>query len=309
MIIKSGIDDANVMRNVNVCLVSRLFEVTKKKSRIVKETIFCSLTANNRRRHSLPYAILSKMGAKCCCCEKKPPIPPEPIPIPRYTQISISTINHLKLINGYLNEPILPLEEALKPFHGKIDQLSDKIKEAKMNCCYPSQHNLTHDESAAIYIYTMKWKSTCLYDHLQAAWNSEDRSQLEPWFKYLKLFKRALDKLPNVKTEVWQGTAFDEKLNEKLSSNSLLLYSSMGSCSPLENDIKDYLHNKQIKKTILLGYDCIDGKLAAGYTANNSKEVIVWPGMKLDVSKCIVTDNNGSLIYHLMGQAGEYYFN
>ena len=63
----------------------------------------------------------------------------------------------MKLIDGYEDEPLVSLEEALKPFDGKIDQLSYYIKEAKTKCHYPSEHSLTHDESAAIYIYTMKW--------------------------------------------------------------------------------------------------------------------------------------------------------
>jgi hypothetical protein len=226
-----------------------------------------------------------------------------------FTDINLSTSNPLKLIDGYLDEPVLPLEDTLKPFDGKIDQLSGYIKEAKRKCHYPSEHNLTRDESAAIYIYTMQWSDECLYDHLQAAWRSKDRSELKPWFKYLKLFKGALDKLPNTDTEIWQGISYDEKWKEQLLSNSLPLYSSMGSCSPSEKELKEFLEQNGETKKILIGYESVNGKSVTGYTASNSKEVMVWPGMKLGVAKYMVTDGNGSITFHLVGSISKYYCN
>jgi hypothetical protein len=224
----------------------------------------------------------------------------------RFSKVYIPGINPLTLISGYQNEPLVSLEEALKPFDGKIDQLSKYIKEAKTECNRSSKHHLTHDESAAIYIYTMKWKPRCLYDHLQAAWNSEDRSQLKPWFKYLKLFKSALDKLPDVKTEIWQGKAYDEDTKEKLSSKKKVpLYSSMGFCSTSDNEIKDYLYNNVDTKMILIGYESVNGKSVSGYTAGSLNEVILWPGTKLGVAQCVVIDAKGSMYFHLKGQTGK----
>jgi hypothetical protein len=158
----------------------------------------------------------------CCCCDsevispefvtrvKSPAIHREHSGMQRFDKISISNSNSLELINGYLNEPLVSLEEALQPFDGKIDQLSHYIKEAKTKCHYPSKHNLTRDESAAIYIYTMKWDHICLYDRLQEAWKSENRAKLKPWFKYFKLFESGLDKLPDANTEIWQETLFEK---------------------------------------------------------------------------------------------------
>ncbi|CAF1239492.1 unnamed protein product [Rotaria sp. Silwood1] len=248
------------------------------------------------------------MGAGCCCCcsKKDQRISPEYRPISQYIQIGIKTTNPLTLIEGYLNEPVLSLEESLEPFNGKIDQLSYYIKEAKMKCHYPSEHNLNHDESAAIYIYTMKWGDRCLYDHLQAAWNSNDRSTLKPWFKYLKLFKGALDKLPSAKAEIWQGAPFDEKLKDQLSSEPLSVYSSMCSCSSSVNEIMDNLQKTAGKKIMLVGYQSVNGKLVTGYTANNLQDAIMWPGTKLGVSKYVMTDAYHSWILHAVKQIGEY---
>ncbi|CAF1479960.1 unnamed protein product [Rotaria sordida] len=248
------------------------------------------------------------MGSGCCCCKKNQQISSEHHPIPQYIQIAIRTTNPMTFIDGYLKEPLVSLEEALEPFNGKIDQLSNYIKEAIMKCHYPSEHNLTRDESAAIYIYTMEWGDKCLRDHLQAALNSNDRSTLKPWFKYLKLFKSGLDKLPTAKTEIWQGAPFDEKLKEQLNTEPLSVYSSMCSCSPSANEITNYLQKTAGKNIILVGYQSVNGKLVNGYTANNVQEAIMWPGIKLGLSKHGMTDAYDSWILSAVRQIGEYYY-
>jgi hypothetical protein len=206
----------------------------------------------------------------------------------RFTRVGFSTTDPSKLIYGYLNEPLVSLEEALKPFYGKIDQLPNYIKEAKTNCHYPSKHKLTRDESAAIYIYTMNWGQGNVYDRLQAAWSSNDRSQLKPWFSYLRLLKSALDKLPIAKTKIWQGIPYRADLKDQLTSKAAALYSCMGSGSPSMNEIKDHLQKHSSAKIILVGYESVDGRDVTGYTAGSSKEVIVPPGMQLNVAKWVM---------------------
>ena len=243
------------------------------------------------------------MGSACSCCKsnhvqptltqvRRPSPPPrrESDPMQRFNKASINTKDPLILINGYQYEPLVSLEEALKSFDDKINQLYKYIQEAKMKCYYPNAHGLTRDESAAIYIYTMRWEPRCVYDHLEDAWESKDRLQLKPWFKYLKLFRSALDKLPNAKTEVWQGVAYDEDIRKMLSPSSSPLYSSMGSCLTSEREMRDYLHKKGDKKTILIGYESVNAKDIIDYTVNKSKEVIIWPGAKVNQAKAYEND-------------------
>jgi hypothetical protein len=280
------------------------------------------------------------MGAGCCGGEKLDPEPPvyQPVvrsktpiihtpityeepktPSPRpsreyspkqsFTNIGLSTSNPLRLIEGYEREPLVSLEEALKPFYDNIDRLSDYIKQAKTKCHYPSEHNLTRDESAAIYIYTMRWGEGCLYDRLLAAWASEKPSELKPWLKYFKLFRTALNKLPDAKTEIWQGKAFDEDLEKKLSSNSLPFYSSMSSCLQSQAEVKEYLERYGDEKIMIVGYKSAEGKVVTGYTADSrSNEIMLWAGTKLGVSNYEVFDSNGSVIFHLTGPPSKYHF-
>ena len=293
-----------------------------------------------RQAKNFSFIPSNTMGSACSCCGNKhtpvapvpkPPVsktpvpqkhrsptphravekparakaPPAPVPIEQYTKAGITTNNPLKLIEGYKDEPLVSLEEALKPFDGHITDLPDHIDDAKNDCRYPSEHKLTRDESAAIFIYSQQWQGVSVNDHLQAAWASNDRAQLKPWFKFLMLLRSALGKLPNAKAMVWQGAPHDEELKETLRSKSKPIYTSMGSASPSEYAIKEHLHETSGPKTIMIGYRSVNGKDVTGYTASRAKEVIIRPGCKLGVAKYSEVDENGSLVVHLVRETGE----
>ncbi|CAF1383344.1 unnamed protein product [Rotaria magnacalcarata] len=112
-------------------------------------------------------------------------------------------------VYGYHSEKLVPIEKALEPIIPHIDELPRYIKIAKKHCHFPSEHGLTQDQSAAIYIYTMEWGDTTLYRVLNRALRSENRQALKIWFPYMKLFDTALDKLPTVKEQVWRGVPID----------------------------------------------------------------------------------------------------
>ncbi|CAF1186447.1 unnamed protein product [Rotaria sp. Silwood1] len=215
---------------------------------------------------------------------KNPPVKQDIFNLSRVCKFSISQTNPLDLIAGYLNEPLTSLEEALQPFHGQIDQLANYIKKAKTECLYPSKHHLTRDESAAIYIYTMKWKNKCMYDHLEAAWKSNDRLTMKPWFKFLRLFRSALNKLPDTEKEIWQGIHYDQNLLKKLNSKTGALYSTLSSCLLSPNEIKDYLQKNAGDKVILISYKSVNGKSITEYSVNKNTVYLIWPGMQLGVS-------------------------
>ena len=286
------------------------------------------------------------MGAVCSCCPcgtKVAPISPErrkmttisrlvqrsptptqlsPSPIPTrrsatpiptqsfsgspFSRSGISKGNPLNLIRGFENEPLVSLEEALAPFHGKIDHLSDYIKEAKKKCHYPSENDLTPDESAAIYIYTRKWGNGCLYDHLQAAWDSNKPSEMKPWFKYLKLFKTAYDKLPTADEEIWQGKPFDPILQKELDTDSAPLYAAMDIFSPSKKSVERYLSTVDANEKILIGFQDIGAKLPGAHAADTKYGALVFPGSKLGISNVEQTYDVQSIIYHLVGPKRKY---
>jgi len=104
----------------------------------------------------------------------------------------------LEPISGYEKEPLLSLEEACQSLENILGlELKLYINVAKLNSKEPKD-GLTQDESASIYLYTMEWNEPdkSLYVVLNQALCAVDRSKLQPWLKYLKLFFTAFFKLP-----------------------------------------------------------------------------------------------------------------
>ena len=227
-----------------------------------------------------------------------------------FTNVTINTTDPLQLIDGYENESLVSLKDALAPVSDQITNLQRYIKEAQVKCYFPPSPKLTFDESAAVYIYTMKWSDRCVYDCLQDAWESEDPSKLKPWFRYLKLFKNAYDKLSDTTVEVWQGQSLNKNIHmiEVLRSKTAQLYTGMGPCSPSQDDGSESLNDHGQKKKLLVGLYCVGGKSTALYGVRNSSEVIIWPGMKIVVSGRYPPDPDGSLIFHVTGVPDGKYF-
>lgn len=223
-------------------------------------------------------------------------------------QAGICTADPLKLIDGYENEPTVSLEDSLKPLDGKIDQLPTQIKEAKTRCHYPDEHHLTRDESAALYLYSIRGDRNSVHSQLQRAWQSGDRAQMKPWLKYLKLLKSGTDKLPNAKTEAWLGMPYDQEWDRKLQSDSSSLYTAMGLYPVSAKAAKDELKVNPGSKVILVGCESVHAKNTTGYTASDEEEVMVWPGVRLSKARDAEIGRSGSLKTHLTGQNSRCHF-
>jgi hypothetical protein len=104
----------------------------------------------------------------------------------------------LEPISGYDREPLVSIENACEPLKDILnDELQLKIRDAKTKSTKP-KNGLTSDESASIHLYTMEWdeRKNSLYMVLNQTLRLADRTKLQPWFKYLKLFLTGFFKLP-----------------------------------------------------------------------------------------------------------------
>ena len=200
-------------------------------------------------------------------------------------------------VYGYHSEPIVSIEKALQLIEPIIDQLSRYIKVAKKYCHFPSEHDLTKDQSAAIYIYTMEWGQTSLYRLLNQALRSEDRQALKIWFPYLKLFDTALEKLPTVKEVIWRGVPLDIGRNYR--ENEMITWWSVNSCSSSVNVIKNFL-GKSEKSTLFL-IEAINGKRIRGYTKyENENEILLPLGTEFRVKSHPLERPTGTFTVHLI---------
>ena len=101
-------------------------------------------------------------------------------------------------ISGYQSVTVKSLDDACQPIKDLFDQkLKDYIVIAKMNSTQP-EDGLSPDESASIHLYTIEWNihENSLYMVLNRTLRLADRTKLQPWFKFLKLFLTAFFKLP-----------------------------------------------------------------------------------------------------------------
>ncbi len=197
---------------------------------------------------------------------------------------------------GYWSEKLVPLEQALKFLEPRIDQLDRSIKAAKKYCHFPSEHGLTHDESAAVYLYTMEGGDNSFYQVLNQALRSEDRPALKPWFRYLKLLDTAIAKLPTVRKNIWRGVIGD--IGKNLKKNEKLTWWTVTSCSLSIDVIKEFLAS-QTKSTLFL-IEAVNGKYIADYTNYpNEDEVLLAPGTELRVVANVLDHPGGLNIVHL----------
>ena len=96
-------------------------------------------------------------------------------------------------IEGYEDMPLLSLKLSVENLERIISKVTQNANIATERSAYPA-NGLTQDESAAICLYTMDSKSNdqSLSARLNRALRSKDRSELIPYFFYLKLFLSAL---------------------------------------------------------------------------------------------------------------------
>ena len=126
------------------------------------------------------------------------------------TSSSHFILHILSSINDYEDMPLLSLKMTVENLDSVLPKASQNAHIATQKCAQPD-HGLTQDQSAALYFYTMNWKSSnqAISTQLNAALRSEDRTQIIPYFFYLKLIISALDKLKSVKKTVWRGVKAD----------------------------------------------------------------------------------------------------
>ncbi|CAF1362578.1 unnamed protein product [Adineta steineri] len=200
-------------------------------------------------------------------------------------------------IEGFLSEQIVSIEEALQPIESKIDELSYYIKKAKKRCHYPSEHGLTRDESASIYIYTMEWGKQSLYRVLNKTLRNENRDLCKVWFPYLKLFITALDKLPTLKRRVWRGVA--EDIRKNFTADEIITWWSVNSCSSSRDVIKRFLSKE--KPSTIFSIEASNGKNVSGYTKyENENEIILRMGTKFRVKRNPVKRSDRLYVVYLI---------
>jgi hypothetical protein len=180
-------------------------------------------------------------------------------------------------IYGYQDLPVLTLEEATEKLISLVPGVVDYVSTAKKQC-NRSSTLLTWDESAAIYIYSMRIP---FFSRLNDTLRAENRDALKPWFAFLKLFINALEKLPSTKGTIWRGVAGD--VSSIFTDGDVHIWWSVNSCSMDLKVVERYL---DVTGTVF-AIDTIYGKdISAFSTFPEEQEIVLMPGTHVS-AKCL----------------------
>ncbi|CAF1385397.1 unnamed protein product [Adineta steineri] len=149
----------------------------------------------------------------------------------RLTDIPKEPMDFLMPISGYEEMPIVSLEEAVETLVPILPAVKSFARAAKKQCKKPAD-NLTQDESASIMLYSMGWEplDKCLYCALNATLRSKNRSNLKPWFLFLRLFLGALFRLPPIPhLTVFRGVKLD--LSKQFEEDETFIWWGFSSCT------------------------------------------------------------------------------
>ncbi|CAF1321970.1 unnamed protein product [Rotaria magnacalcarata] len=196
--------------------------------------------------------------------------------------------NDCKSIDNYNKGKISSLDAALEPVLHDINNLGHYLERAKHDRHFPSEHGLTEDESAAVYLFTDDWVEKSLHPVLNKALQSQKKETLKPWRGFLRLLHAAFNKLPTVNQTIWRGLPID--VVAKLEENQELVLSCITSCS-LSPDIMVHFLSE---KSVLCSIKPLNSKDIQRYSFKTAyKEVVLLPGTRLRVkSKKSKNKNN-----------------
>jgi hypothetical protein len=180
--------------------------------------------------------------------------------IPRLLDIAKEPLEILTPIAGYEDKPIVPLEIAVEPLLPFLPSVQSYVYTAKERCKDPPDDDLTIDESASIMLYSMGWEplEKCLYVALNATLRSPDRSKLEPWFLYLKLFLTAISRLPSISRHVYRGVKLD--LSAKYQKGQRIVWWGFSSCTTSIDVLQSELFLGKTGTRTMFTIDCVSGK-------------------------------------------------
>jgi hypothetical protein len=220
----------------------------------------------------------------------------------RFTDVDLEN-KRLPACYGYITWKLLPLEQAVTDLRHFLPDINRFVKLAKRHCTFPNEHNLDKDEAATIYLYTMEMaENVCIYRILNQALRVEDRSEVRPWFAYLRLLDSATSKLPKCKDIVWRGVNKD--VSKSFKKGQKITWWSISSCSTSVNVISAFLG--KVPQSTLFSIQCSSGKSISAYTCYPSEnEVILMPGTTFEVVSDPLHHHGGLNIIHLKEIAGD----
>ena len=182
--------------------------------------------------------------------------------------------------------PIVSLEESIKPLISLLPTIETYVKMVKQKCLNPPD-GLTSDESASIMLYSIIWQpfTECLYTILNSTLQTLDKTQLEPWLFYIKLFFTALLHLPSDNLIVYRGTKLN--LNKQYKINDIILWGDLSLCTIS----KEYLDEKDLHTIFTIKSNSVKNIHKHCYF-DTDYFLVFLPVTKFQVIECVYESND-----------------
>jgi len=188
-------------------------------------------------------------------------------------------------IFGYAQELPLSLFDACTPLVGIVDDILNYVSIAVETTPDHPADDLTCDESASIRLYTMEWtdEHASLYFILNRTLKTDDRNNLRPWFKYLKLFLTALVKIPCAQPQtVWRGVR--KNVSDAFSRGADVIWWSFSSCTTTLTVLENELYLGHSGKRTLFSIEVFNARdISAHSYFKTEDEVLLLPGTHMEV--------------------------
>ncbi len=205
--------------------------------------------------------------------------------ISRVSDLSDEPVDRLLVpIQGYEDQPLLPLYETIKPISKLFNRIDEYVFIALNNCQNPTD-GLDQQESASIHLYTMQFSGgPSLYKLLNQSLRDENREELKPWFLFLKLFLTALYKLPSQCKTVWRGIK-NVDLSSEYKRGTKFAWWGVSSCNMNIEILESNAFLGKTGERTIFSIECFNGKsvINHSYFKKKEDEVILIPGSYFEV--------------------------
>lgn len=199
----------------------------------------------------------------------------------RLTDVQFEPGKFLSPIEGYEKAPLVSLEQAIQPLLSIVPDIERRVFIAVQRCSDPAD-NLTRDESAAIFLYTMEWANS-VYLVLNKTLTKENRNHLVPWFPYLKLLLTALFKLPSKKCNVYRGVRGVDLSGDYPPNKNVVWWRFSSSTTTVAVlNAPRYLGQEGLRT--MFHIECLNGKVIKNHSNYQQEdEVLLLPGTQFQV--------------------------
>ncbi|CAF1250620.1 unnamed protein product [Rotaria magnacalcarata] len=122
-----------------------------------------------------------------------------------------------------------------------------------------------------------------LYQHLNRTLRQPDRSELRPWFDYLKLFLTALAKLPPTPVGVsWRGVHEDQ--SGAYPKGAKFPWWRFSSCTTSLDILESDIYMGKVGKRTLFSIESFDGRRVSNYSDYPTEDdILLLPGTYFEV--------------------------